>query len=165
MHVLACVLLCLTLCYPMDCSPPGSSVHGIFQARTLGWVAISYPRGSSWPRDWTHNSCTGRRVLYHCATWEAPGKPLEGFKGSQSLSAVLKPTFHLTAMQLMSLSSGGGRREMDPFGSFPRSWRSWEQTHAHFPIQEKPPAEEVSLGPELCHLGGRVTRVKSNSSS
>ena len=49
--------------------------------------------------------------------------------------------------------------------SHARSWRSWEQTHAHFPIQEKPPAEEVSLGPELCHLGGRVTRVKSNSSS
>ena len=54
---------------------------------------------------------------------------------------------------------------MDPFGSFPRSWKSWEQTHSHFPIQEKPQAEEVSLGPELCHVGGRVTRVKSNSSS
>lgn len=54
---------------------------------------------------------------------------------------------------------------MDPFGSFPHTWKSWEQTHSHFPIQEKPQAEKVSLGPELCHLGGRVTRVKSNSSS
>ena len=149
----------------MDCSPPGSSVHGIFQARILGWVAISYPRGSSWPRDWACNSCIGRRVLYHCATWVAPGGPLEGFKGSQSLSAVLKPAFHLPAMQLMSLPSGGGRREMDPSGSFPHSWRSWERTHSHFPIQEKPHAEEVSLGPELCHLGGSVMRLKSNSSS
>ena len=59
--------LCLTLCSPMDCSPPGSSVHGIFQARILEWVAISYSRGSSWPRDQTHVSyvsCTGSQILY-----------------------------------------------------------------------------------------------------
>ena len=42
---------CLTLCDPVDCSPPGSSVHGILQARILGWVAISFSRGSSQPRD------------------------------------------------------------------------------------------------------------------
>ena len=41
------VQLCPTLCDPMDCSPPGSSVHGIFQARILEWVAISFSRGSS----------------------------------------------------------------------------------------------------------------------
>ena len=39
--------LCLTLCEPMDCSPPGWSSHGIFQARILEWVAISFSRGSS----------------------------------------------------------------------------------------------------------------------
>ena len=42
---------CLTLCHPMDCSLPGSSTHGIFQARILEWVAISFSRGSSQPRD------------------------------------------------------------------------------------------------------------------
>ena len=42
---------CLTLCGPMDCSPPGSSVHGILQARILEWVAISFSTGSSRPRD------------------------------------------------------------------------------------------------------------------
>ena len=42
--------LCLTLCNPMDCSPPDSSVHEIFQARILEWVAISFSRGSSQPR-------------------------------------------------------------------------------------------------------------------
>ena len=42
---------CLTLCNPMDCSLPGSSTHGIFQARVLEWVAISFSRGSSQPRD------------------------------------------------------------------------------------------------------------------
>ena len=64
--------LCLTLCDPVDCSLPGSSVHGIFQARILEWVAISYSRGSSQPRDWTWISCIsciGRQVLFHCATW------------------------------------------------------------------------------------------------
>ena len=44
------------LCNPLDCSPPDSSVHGISQARILEWVAISFSRGSSWPRDWTHVS-------------------------------------------------------------------------------------------------------------
>ena len=56
--------LCLTLCDPMDCSPPGSSVHRIFQARTLEWVAISFSRRSSQPRDWTRVSgIVGRRFI------------------------------------------------------------------------------------------------------
>ena len=54
---------CLTLCDPMDCSPPGSSVHGIFQARILEWVAISSSRGSFWPRDWTCVSCIAGRFF------------------------------------------------------------------------------------------------------
>ena len=48
---------CLTLCDPMDCSLWGSSGHEIFQARILEWVAISFSRGSSWPRDWKHAPC------------------------------------------------------------------------------------------------------------
>ena len=44
---------CLTLCNPMDCSPPRSSVHAILQARILEWVAMPSFRGSSWPREWT----------------------------------------------------------------------------------------------------------------
>ena len=49
--------LCPTLCDPMDCSLPGSSVHGIFQAMVLEWIAISFSRWSSRPRDWTRVSC------------------------------------------------------------------------------------------------------------
>ena len=60
--------LCPTPCGPMDCSPPGSSVHGISQARVLEWVAISFSRCSSWHRDRTHVSCIGRRILHHQAT-------------------------------------------------------------------------------------------------
>ena len=48
--------LCPTLCYPMDYSPPGSSVHGIFQARILDWIAISFSRGSSQPRGQTSSA-------------------------------------------------------------------------------------------------------------
>ena len=48
--------LCPTLCNPMDCNPPGSSVHGILQARILEWVAISFSRGSSGTRDQTRVS-------------------------------------------------------------------------------------------------------------
>ena len=62
---------CLTLCDPVNCSLPGSSVHGISQARIMEWVAISFSRGSSGPRDWTHISWIGRRILYHWATREA----------------------------------------------------------------------------------------------
>ena len=56
----------------MDCSLPGSSVHGISQARTLEWVAISSSRGSSSPRDGNRVSCIGRGILYHWAIREAP---------------------------------------------------------------------------------------------
>ena len=61
---------CVTLCDPTDCSPPGSSVHGISQARILEWVAISSSRGSSQPRDWTHLSSLAGRFF----TTEPPGE-------------------------------------------------------------------------------------------
>ena len=62
------LLSCLTLCDPMDCSPPGSSVHGILHARILEWVARPFSRGSSRPSDGTSISCIGRQILYHWAT-------------------------------------------------------------------------------------------------
>ena len=61
---------CLILCDPMDCKPPGSYLHGTFQARTLKWVAISFSRGSSQPRNQTHISCIAGRFL----TTEPPAK-------------------------------------------------------------------------------------------
>ena len=57
--------LCPTLCDPIDCSPPVSSVHGILQARILELFAISSSRGSSQLRDRTQVFCIGRRILYH----------------------------------------------------------------------------------------------------
>ena len=62
----------LTLCNPMDCSPSGSSVRGILQARILEWVAIPFSRVSSWPRDWTWVFCIVGRFFTFWATREAP---------------------------------------------------------------------------------------------
>ena len=85
--VLYCFQSCPTLCDPM----PGSSIHGILQARILGWVATSFSRGSSWPRNWTRGSyvsCIGRRVLYR-ATWEALQDPLPmGFSRQECWSGL-----------------------------------------------------------------------------
>ena len=67
--------LCPTLCDPVDCSPPGSSVHGFSQARMLALVAIFFSRGSSRPRDWTCVSCIAGRFF----TTEPPGKSIIGY--------------------------------------------------------------------------------------
>ena len=62
---------CLTLCHPVDCSLAGSSLHGILQARVLEWVAISFSRVSSQPRDQTRVSCIVGRCFNLWATREA----------------------------------------------------------------------------------------------
>ena len=60
---------CPTLSNPMDCSLPGSSVHGIIQARVLEWVATSYSRGSSPPRDWTQVSLVSHIAVRRFTVW------------------------------------------------------------------------------------------------
>ena len=78
---------CPTLCDPMDCSLPGSSIHGIFQARVLRWVAISFSSGSSWPRDqtqiiagrehsYTHQQKIGLKIYWAWSIRTRPSFPL-----------------------------------------------------------------------------------------
>ena len=62
--VCVCTQSCPTLCNPMDCSPPGSSVHGILQARTLEWIVISFSRGSSQSRESNPHLLHCRQILY-----------------------------------------------------------------------------------------------------
>ena len=76
--------LCPTLCSPMNCSPPDSSVHGIFQARILEWVAIPFSQGSSQPRDQTQVS----HIVGRFFTNEPPGKSWTKFSSVQSFSHV-----------------------------------------------------------------------------
>ena len=61
---------CPTLCNPVDCNPPGSSVHGIFQARILEWVVSSFSTGSSWPKDlsWPRDPTRVSRIAGRCFT-------------------------------------------------------------------------------------------------
>ena len=87
---------------PMDCSPPGSSVHGISRVRILEWVAISFSRASCWPRDQSQVSDIGRWLLYRWATKEAVGFPA----GTQKLTLPGFPSlvvdgwfWHLSAIQ------------------------------------------------------------------
>ena len=79
-HISQCMCVCtltrVWFCHSMDCSPPGSSVHGILPARMLEWVAISFSSGCSQPRDRTHISCMDRQDLgsplfniYICLSW------------------------------------------------------------------------------------------------
>ena len=69
------MLSCVTLWDPMDCSLPSSSVYGISQARILEWIAMSYSKGTSRPRDWIYVSCTSS-LAGNFFTREPPGKPL-----------------------------------------------------------------------------------------
>ena len=107
-YVCECVCVyaqsCPTLCDPMDSSSSGTSVHGILQARTLEWAAISFSRGSSWPRDWTCISCVsciGRWILYHLCTTLWGCLPLKGWfllhsiKGHNLGQGRSEPSFYL----------------------------------------------------------------------
>ena len=113
---------CPTLCYPMDCSLPGSSVHGIFQARVLEWVAISFSWRSFQSRDWTCVSCIGRRILYHRAIWEA----------------------HLIVYRVQTRSMGP-RKTWNPKGGVSCSMSSY-----HYWMKESS-EEQGRAMPEACH--------------
>ena len=94
--------LCPTLGDPRDCSPPASSLHGIFQARTLEWVAISFSRGSSPPRDWTCVSCLAGRFF----TTEPPGKPSDPFWSNTQYHALKLLFLSITILFLKLTDSG-----------------------------------------------------------
>ena len=94
--------LCPTLCDPMDYSPPGSSVHGIFQARILEWVAISFSRESSRPRDWTQVSCTAGRLF---TIWVPMLLPKHMFGLPVGDPTLRRAPFHSKTPQVGSASS------------------------------------------------------------
>ena len=93
---------------PTDCSLPGSSIHGIFQARVLEWVAISYSRGSSWPRDRTQVSHIAGRRFTVWATREV------------TLSLLLYKTHKLGDL-------GHVVKSLWASASSPYDWRRWPE--------------------------------------
>ena len=107
---------CPTLCHPMDCSPPGSSVHVILPARILEWIAIPFSRVSSQSRDWTQVSHIAGRFLTIWAT----GQPFVGF--NPLYSHLWRRQWHPTPVLLPGKSHGRrslvgcspwGREELD----------------------------------------------------
>ena len=86
---------CLTVCNPMGCSPTGSSVHGILQARILEWIAIPFSWVSSWPRDWTQVSHIAGRFLTIWATQQ----PLIGFNPLYSHLRLWYISLHLKPLE------------------------------------------------------------------
>ena len=101
--------LYLTIFDPMDRSPPGSSVRGIFQAGILEWVAISFSRGTSWLRDRTRVSYTAGRLFTIWATREA--RPSEG-----ELKTILAHSSQLLILLLRQLNaSASSHLSLSPF--------------------------------------------------
>ena len=114
MCVWSAAQLCPTLCDPTDYSSPVFSVHGIFQARILEWVAISSSRGSSWPRDWTHISGISCIAFNECLSYV------------QRASLVAQRLKRLPAMQETLVRSPGQEdpleKEMTTYSSI-LAWR------------------------------------------
>ena len=78
-------------CDPLDCSLPGSSVHGILQERILDWVVMPSPRGSSWPRDWTQVSCIAGSLLNNWTNREAASMYYAAAKSRQLCPTLCNP--------------------------------------------------------------------------
>ena len=115
---------CLTLCDPTDYSPLGSSLHGISQIRILEWVAISFSRGSSWPRDWTRVSsisCIDRWIFYQWATREAPSLAI--FLNNKIVNILVIHFFWRRGFPDSSVGKESACNAGDP-GSIPASGRS-----------------------------------------
>ena len=121
--------LCLTLCDPMDCSPPGSSVLGILQAGILEWVAMPSSRGSSQPTYWTHISyvsSTGHWQVcsLQLAIWEAPISLT--YPSTLNLNVDPCPLLKLNAAQL-PLSQIPKMPTVTPKAPLPiRKWNRWD---------------------------------------
>ena len=104
-YVYSAAQSCLTPCY-MDWGMPGSSAHGIFQARILEWVAISSSRVSSRPRDWTHISCVscfGMRILYLWATRKSQRYLRKDFPSTNVISVGLIKNLYETNLYNKSI--------------------------------------------------------------
>ena len=129
----------------MDCRPSGSSVHGIFQARILMWVANSYPRGSSRLRDQTGVSCIScisRWILYHSVIWEA----LENCKWCMHDISTGKDGLIIICWMSEGETSNKRRREISSF-----------QTGLSFPLKFSP--DPLSLGLVAFYVLSKLLQV------
>ena len=138
---------CLTLCDPMDRSPPGSSVHGVLQAKILEWIAISFSRGSYWPRDRTWVSCIAGRLFTVWATREA----LRSWAGPENSWLYNNPQIYSTAIDGASGKEPAyqcWRQRFHPWvGKIP--WRrAWQPIPVFLPGESHGQRSLVGYGPQ-----------------
>ena len=142
----------LTLWDPMDCSPPGSSVHGISQASILEWVAISSFRWSAWLRNWTHASCSGRQILHH---WANNGSLI--FRG-QSHHCFVNRRLNIRLNTLFL--NGIQRFQCWPSDSEAISWNTRLNAYATFGEKESP---LLYIDEPICRAGIETQMYRMDS--
>ena len=137
---------------PMECSPPGSSVHGIFQARILEWIAISSSRGSSWSRARTWVSCIGKQILYHWATREVLRRHTDGQRHTErySTSLIIRET------QIKATRSSSCQSERP-------SIRSLQITNAGKGEEKREPSHPVGRNVSWCSHSEKQYEVSSEN--
>ena len=114
--------LCSTFCNPVDCSPPGSTVHGILRARILEWVAMPSSKGSSRPRDWTH-------IYLHWQTGSlSPAAPRKPLTSSVFINCFIKMTSTADPGRESAEPGSGvvGLGESGPQSQHGGQWGCWE---------------------------------------
>ena len=122
--------LCLTLCDPMDCNPPGFSAHGIFQVRILEWVVISYSKGFFWSGDQTNVSCIFfivGRFFTHWATKEAQGDWGGRCQKPKSFGEYLE-VIQSISLRIVWLIFYGGWRKFLPKIYTRMTFQNWERS-------------------------------------
>ena len=154
-HMLTHAQSCLTLCNPMDCSPPGSSVHRILQARIVEWIAIPFSRGSCLPKDRTRVSCISS-IAGRFFTAEPLRKPSHSHTYAFIRSQCFSPG--------LSLSSAGLCKddwELLPHNLVPCT--SWAEGGGGFgPQMSRVEVDAVIGSAFLCHIPTRDAPVTSS---
>ena len=171
MHACSVAQLFLTLWDPMDCSLQDSSAHGIFQARILEWAAISFSRGSSWPRDGTRISCVGRWILHHWAMKESQNYTWGALKFTQLFPGLKHWTFKMSQAKILEHVTSGlhfpihirfpiqfnSVQWLSHFQLFVTPWTTARQASLSITISQSPPKPKSieSVMPSshliLCH--------------
>ena len=150
--------LCPALLGPIDCSPPGSSIHGISQARILEWVAISFSRGTSQSRDQAHITCvssTGRWVFYHWATYEALGiYTCQKRKDPGDVMEYMKKIL----FQNRNLKEEEREAGIQHWACLPITWNIWRISFSRTEISGKKKGWRIQLSMFLFPLGKEKDR-------
>ena len=145
--------LCPTLCDPMDCSLPGSSVHGVSQARTVEWVVISFSRGPSWPRGGTEVSCLPGGFF----TTEPPGNRVSiSFNSPSMLWGRRHLLFYMKKLKLKLREVWKRGQRITGKGCWGQYWNFHLQNLSHTadPLGGSPHFPGLCLGP--CQAGERL---------